>query len=114
MFWDNYKIQLWAPDGKYRRDQLFALELQYLGSVDREMIAETSVKEIQQQASVHSNVLADWHMPLVQLFPDVTTGDELIGLYDPQMPSQFFLNGTLIGAIDDAWLSNYFFEIWLS
>jgi hypothetical protein len=30
LFWDIYNIQLWAPDGQYRPDQPFALELRYL------------------------------------------------------------------------------------
>jgi hypothetical protein len=53
-------------------------------------------------------------MQLIQVFPDIQKGDRLIGLYDPQMPSQFFLNGKLIGVIDDAVLSRHFFDIWLS
>ena len=113
-FWDIYNIQLWAPDGRYRPDQPFALELQYLRSVDRETIAETSVEEIQQQANFEPQVLADWQMQLIQIFPDIQKGDQLIGLYDPRMPSQFFLNGKLIGVIDDADLSRHFFDIWLS
>ena len=114
LFWDIYNIQLGAPDGKYRTYQPFALEFQYLRSVDRETIVKVSVEEIQQQSNFHSHVLADWQMQLVQIFPDIKKGDELIGLYDPQMPSQFFLNGTSIGEIDDADLSRHFFDIWLS
>ncbi|MDG1156469.1 MAG: chalcone isomerase family protein [Litorivicinaceae bacterium] len=114
LFWDIYNIQLWAPDGQYRPDQPFALELQYLRSVDRETIAETSVEEIQQQANLELDVLADWQIQLIQIFPDIQKGDRLIGLYAPQMPSQFFLNGTSIGVIDDANLSRHFFDIWLS
>ena len=113
-FWDIYNIQLWAPDGQYRPDKPFALELQYLRSVDRKTIAETSVEEIQQQANLELDVLADWQMQLIQVFPDIQRGDRLIGLYHPQMPSQFFLNGKLIGEIDDADLSRHFFDIWLS
>ena len=113
-FWDIYNIQLWAPDGQYRPDKPFALELQYLRSVDRKTIAETSVEEIQQQANLELDLLADWQMQLIQVFPDIQRGDRLIGLYHPQMPSQFFLNGKLIGEIDDADLSRHFFDIWLS
>ena len=113
-FWDIYNIQLWAPDGQYRPDKPFALELQYLRSVDRKTIAETSLEEIQQQLNLELDVLADWQMQLIQVFPDIQKGDRLIGLYDPQMPSQFFLNGKLIGVIDDAVLSRHFFDIWLS
>ena len=114
LFWDIYDIQLWSPDGQYRLDQPFALELQYLRSVDRQAIAETSVEEIQKQANLELEVLADWQMQLFQIFPDIQKGDRLIGLYDPQMPSQFFLNGASIGVIDDANLSRHFFDIWLS
>ncbi len=113
-FWDIYNIQLWAPEGQYRPDKPFALELQYLRSVDRKTIAETSLEEIQQQVNLELDVLADWQMQLIQVFPDIQKGDRLIGLYDPQMPSQFFLNGKLIGVIDDAVLSRHFFDIWLS
>jgi hypothetical protein len=82
--------------------------------VDRETIAETSVEEIQQQANLELEVLADWQMQLIQIFPDIQKGDWLIGLYAPQMPSQFFLNGVSIGVIDDLNLSRHFFDIWLS
>jgi len=82
--------------------------------VDRKTIAETSLEEIQQQVNLELDVLADWQMQLIQVFPDIQKGDRLIGLYDPQMPSQFFLNGKLIGVIDDADLSRHFFDIWLS
>ena len=114
LFWDIYNIQLWAPDGHYRPDKPFALELQYQRSVDRKTIAKTSVEEIQQQANLERDLLADWQMQLIQVFPDIQKGDRLIGLYHPQMPSQFFLNGKLIGEIDDADLSRHFFDIWLS
>ena len=114
LFWDIYNIQLWAPEGEYRPDRPFALELQYLRSVDRELIAETSVKEIQKQANLQPQVLADWQMQLIQIFPDIQKGDQLIGVYNPEIPSQFFLNGTSIGVIYDADLSRHFFDIWLS
>ena len=82
--------------------------------MDRKTIAKTSVEEIQQQANLERDLLADWQMQLIQVFPDIQKGDRLIGLYHPQMPSQFFLNGKLIGEIDDADLSRHFFDIWLS
>lgn len=114
LFWDIYEIQLFSSDGRYDPQQPVALVLNYLRSVSGRDIAEASIDEIRKQGVFDTGTIADWHAQLTQLFPDIAKGDQLVGSFDPNTGSQFHLNGTLIGVIDDPELSRRFFDIWLS
>ena len=51
---------------------------------------------------------------MTDIFPDVSEGDVITGIATKENKSLFYLNGTLIGTVDDKAFTNQFFAIWLS
>ena len=56
----------------------------------------------------------EWQQQLLEIWPSVKPGDELMLLVNSPGNSQFFLNGELIGEINDADFAPAFLAIWLS
>jgi len=114
LFWDIYDARLYVQGKTYDPDKPFALSLTYLRDFSGSDIAERSIEEIRQQGFGDESVLASWQVQLEMIFPDLVEGDEIMGISNPSEGAQFFLNGSLIGAITDQNLSGRFFDIWLS
>jgi len=113
MLWDVYDITLYAPNGKFDETKPFALELSYLMSLKGKKIADRSIEEIRAQR-IHDEVtLATWHTQLRQIFPDVSNGTNLVGVYVPDGYSVFYEGDKEIGRIDGADFGKAFFDIWL-
>ena len=113
LFWDVYDATLFAPEGKWQANSPYALSLTYLRDFDGEDIASRSVKEMRRQSGVSRADLDRW-LPLMRdLFPDVTSGDTLTGVYLDNGSARFYLNGSLLGDIEAPGFASRFFAIWL-
>jgi hypothetical protein len=95
-------------------NQPFALRLKYQRDLTGKRISQSSSDEIQRLklASTLGQFEA-WDKAMKQIFVDVTTGDEIIGVYRPQSPTVFYKNKQLLGTVDDAQFGVAFFNIWL-
>lgn len=113
LFWDVYDVQLFTKTGRYDPDQPFLLSIRYLREVTGEDIAERSIAEMKAHDAIEASSLAQWTAQLQGLFPDVSKGDQIQGVYDPLEGATFFHNGTHLGVISDRQLSRRFFDIWL-
>jgi hypothetical protein len=113
LFWDVYDARLLAPRGNYREDQPFALSLTYLRALDGEQIAARSIEEMRKQGLEDESRLQSWYADLVQIIPDVDASDEIVGLAAVDGSTRFYLDGELIGRVDDAAFTRAFFSIWL-
>ena len=105
-----YQACLWASDDPLRPP--LALQLTYQHNIAGAAIAEASVKEIRQLGLADEATLARWGGLLAGLFPDVRTGDAIIGEYRAGSAS-FHFNGRLLGRIEEAAFARAFFAIWL-
>jgi hypothetical protein len=114
LFWDVYDATLYAPQGQWRSDMPFALQLSYLRKLHGEAIAERSIDEIRKQGFEDDTKLSQWYQSMRELFPDVTKGQSLTGIADQSRKTHFYLDDQLIGSIDDPLFTQYFFDIWLS
>ena len=107
-----YDATLYAPGGEYRPDQAFALRISYRLGFRSEDLARRSLEEIErihgQQPDPDSLV-----QRLARVFPDVDSGDDIVGLHLPGKGAEFYHNGSLYGRIDDVALAQAFFSIWL-
>ena len=113
LFWDVYDVQLFTNTGRYDPDQPFLLSIRYLREVTGEDIAERSIAEMKANDAIEATSLAQWTEQLQGLFPDVSKGDQIQGVYDPLEGATFFHNETHLGVISDLQLSRRFFDIWL-
>lgn len=114
LFWDVYEASLLAPDGKYDASKPFALILDYQRDLDGKKIAERSITEMEKQGVNDKSKLEEWLSIMSGIFPDVSEGDVITGIATKEKKSLFYLNGTLIGTVDDTAFTDQFFAIWLS
>lgn len=112
-----YDAKLWVPGGfkasAYAQSP-FALELIYLRSLDGKAIAERSLKEMQRQGVIGSELEKSWLVAMLQAFPDVKTDDRIVGAHTPGVGARFWHNGQPRPGVRDAEFSRMFFGIWLS
>lgn len=108
-----YDAALWAPEGRWRADAAYALDIVYAREITGVQLAETSVTEIRRMGVRDEPLLLRWEALLRDVFPDVRSGSRLTGLYRPGRGLQFFADGRPLGVINDHALAQRFFGIWL-
>jgi hypothetical protein len=113
MLWKVYDIALFDEDGQFDHIPPYALRLTYLRELSGTSIADRSSKLIRSQGVEDEIQIAGWHSQMDEIFPDVSAGDTLSGLYNENKETVFFYNGEAIGRIQDPLFGQYFFGIWL-
>lgn len=114
---DVYDASLWAQPGFDARQferQRFGLELAYLRDFKGADIAERSIDEMKDLATIEPAQATRWTQAMSSLFPDVKRGDRITGVHVPGSGARFYLNGKLLGEVADDAFSRLFFGIWLS
>ena len=107
-----YRIALHAI-GAYGDGATFALDLNYLRNVSAQQITEASVQEMQRICGIEAGVLQVWATELLEILPDVTLGDRLIGVFVPTQGVWFFDAEHSLGSIEDPLFCEAFSAIWL-
>lgn len=113
LLWDIYNATLYAPEGKWKRNKPFALSLSYLRSVTGNDIADRTVQEIRRLGFTNEVKLAAWHRQMKRIFPNVTKGSLLTGIFIPNAPTRFYKGTREIGSIKDPEFGYWFFNIWV-
>lgn len=112
-----YDASLWAPPGfsasRYAQSP-FALQLNYLRSLEGQAIAERSLVEMRRGASLTAAQEQRWLTAMQETFPNVKAGDRITGLHQPGVGSRFWFNGAPRGVVADAEFSRLLFGIWLA
>ncbi|MDZ4101046.1 MAG: chalcone isomerase family protein [Hydrogenophaga sp.] len=114
---DVYDASLWALPGfdvTRFENQRFGLELAYLRDFKGADIAERSIDEMKDLATIEPAQATRWTQAMSSLFPDVKRGDRITGVHVPGSGARFYLNGKLLGEVADDAFSRLFFGIWLS
>ena len=57
--------------------------------------------------------LGKWKVALERVFPNVKTGDVIVGVLKPNQGAEFYHQSRLSGRIDDIDFARTFFAIWL-
>ena len=112
-----YDAKLWALPGFKTEGmpaQPFALELAYLRDFTGKETAERSIKEMRRSASINEEQAKTWMAAMQRVIPDIQKGDRIMGINQPGIGAQFFVNGKASGDIRDAEFARLFFGIWLS
>ncbi len=112
-----YDARLYVPergiDVTDLGSQRFALALTYARPVDGKAIAERSRDEIVKLGLGSQEQRITWLREMAAIFPDVDAGQTLSGLHLADGTTRFYLDGRLIGRIDDRAFGSAFFAIWL-
>ena len=114
LFWDVYDIALYAPNGTYKNDAPFALEITYLLDLEGKDIAKVAKKEMKKLGQKNKDILEKWHNQMAEIFPNVEKGERLVGIKGADGYAYFYNDGTFIGSVQDPEFTQYFFDIWLS
>ncbi len=112
-----YAAKLWVDGAGFNTDvptsRKFILDLNYARDLHGERIAESSIDEIRKLGLGSHAQRVIWLNKLKSLFPDVHKGTRISGVYLPGQGARFYLDGTLLGEIDDPEFARAFFAIWL-
>ena len=111
-FWgfDVYDARYYVADPKGQNG--FALEIQYIRSFKGNELAKRTIYEMSRQG-VSEKQRALWLQSLEKIFPDIASGDTLIGLHLPDKGTMFLHNGKVIGDVPGDAFAKAFFGIWL-
>ena len=113
-FIDIYDIKLFSKIKSYSKDEPFAIEINYLKDVKSTQIVDSSINEIKRISKPSRDELENYRSILASLFPNIYSGDQLIGIKTANNDGVFFYNKKRIGKINDEKLVDSFFDIWLS
>jgi len=111
-----YDAQLFVPAGFSAESKFegpFALELAYARNFTGQSIAERSLEEIKKLGVGNPAQHTRWLSQMEAVFPNVSAGDRLRGVHQPNQGVSFYKNGQLVGTIQDPEFSRAFFSIWL-
>jgi Chalcone isomerase-like len=111
-----YDAKLWVQRGfkaEGFEQERFGLELRYLRSLKRADIAQRSIAEMRRFAPIGQAKADLWLARMLESFPDVQDGDTLVGVNKPGVGASFYMNGKLLGEVNDPEFARLFFSIWL-
>lgn len=115
---DVYVASLWATEPALNAEQWqtqrIALELNYLRDFKGADIAKRSIDEIQAQNPLTKSKASTWLKVLEDIFPNVSKGQTLTGIYIPNTGIEFLYDNTVQGEVKDLELAKRFIDIWLS
>jgi len=95
-------------------DRPLALELTYRTGLQGGTITSTSRDEIERLGlATKPGQIESWESQMRTIFPNVVSGDRILGVHLPNRGALFFLNDQPIGQVNDAQFSEAFFNIWL-
>ncbi len=111
-FWgfDVYDARYYVADPKGQNG--FALEIHYIRSFKGADLAKRTIDEMM-RLGVPEKQRMVWLQSLEKLFPDIASGDTLVGIHLPDRGTLFLHNGKPIGDIPGDAFAKAFFGIWL-
>lgn len=113
--WSVFRVYRMAMHvmGGYDPGKLFALDLNYLRKVTAIQIADASVQEMRRLCETEEADLTRWGDRLRQILPDVSLGDRLIGIFEPDKGVWFYNAHALLGCVEEPAFGPAFAAIWL-
>jgi hypothetical protein len=112
LIWEVYDSALFTPSGRWQGGAPYQLSLHYLRDIPAAKLVEQTEKAWQEQGRNHPR-LSEWLALLVEIWPDITEGDNLVFGLTASGESAFWFNGSLLGSIDDRDFGALFGGIWL-
>lgn len=109
-----YDGSVWIPGEAYSAAGLFALELRYSISVKGAELAAQSVKEWKKQGMNDESRFNRWEAEMTRVFPDIKSGDRLVGVNVPGKGAAFYSADKSLGLVADPEFAQAFFGIWLA
>ena len=112
LFWEVYDSALFTPSGRWQGGAPYQLSLHYLRDIPAAKLVEQTEKAWQEQSRSHPQQ-SEWLALLVELWPDISEGDNLVFGLTASGESAFWFNGSLIGCGEERDFGALFGGIWL-
>ena len=106
-----YDATLYVAGDEVER-ALLALQLRYRRDIARARLVQASIAEMRRLGAGPAQ-LQRWEGELARVFPDVASGDSIIGIRLPGQGVRFFHQDSMRGEIADPDFGRWFFAIWL-
>ena len=108
-----YQASLWSATARFDGSAPFALVLRYSRDIPGSRLVSTSIDELKRLGTRDDATLKRWEALLAGVFPDVKSGDSIVGVSLPSRGALFYHQGRLTGEIIDQEFAQAFFAIWL-
>lgn len=108
-----YQASLWSAAERFDGSAPFALVLRYSRDIAGSRLVSSSIDELKRLGTRDEATLKRWEALLEGVFPDVKSGDSIIGVSLPSRGALFYHQGRLTGEIVDQAFARAFFAIWL-
>lgn len=108
-----YQASLWTGAERFDDSAPYALVLRYSRDIAGRRLVSTSIDELKRLGMRDEGKLKRWETLLAAVFPDVKSGESIIGVSLPTRGALFYHQGRLTGEIDDPEFARAFFAIWL-
>ncbi|AUN94567.1 chalcone isomerase family protein [Pseudazoarcus pumilus] len=108
-----YDASLWATDDAAPTDGAFALEIRYHRDIASTRLVDTSLDEMRRLGVAEESRIEAWRDDLEAAFPDVVSGDVIVGVREADGSAVFYHRGERTVRIEDADFADAFFAIWL-
>lgn len=108
-----YQASLWTGAARFDESVPYALVLRYSRDIAGRRLVSTSIDELKRLGMRDEGKLKHWETLLATVFPDVKSGESIIGVSLPSRGALFYHQGRLTGEIGDPEFARAFFAIWL-
>ena len=112
LLWKVYDSALYTPSGRWLGAGPYQLSLTYLRDIPVEQLIKETRKAWDEQNRVHPEQ-ENWLRALAEMWPDISTGDNLVFGVGADDQNQFWFNGRSLGGIDHPDFAAFFGGIWL-
>ena len=109
-----YDATLFAPNGQFDPDGVYALRLSYLVDASKAQIVKRSLVEMDRQTKAGEAQLKIWKVFLDASFRDLKDGESATAIHNRDGSITFYLNDVEGETINDADFADAFMNIWLS
>ena len=112
LLWKVYDSALYTPSGHWLGAGPYQLSLTYLRDIPVEQLIKETRTAWDEQNRVHPEQ-DNWLRALAEMWPDISTGDNLVFGVGAGDQNQFWFNGRSLGGIDHPDFAAFFGGIWL-
>ena len=115
LFWDVYLARLYTKSGTYdQQSNDTAIEFNYELDIKSAALVEETIKQWRELNLDEHPQEAEWANALLEIWPDISEGDQLLFHIDENGHAQFYYNNQFRGEIASPEFSTRFKSIWLS
>lgn len=108
-----YDSSLWVPGDAWSFDRVFALDIRYAMNIRGRDLTKRSLEEMRRLGFSDPAKLRRWEEAMERVFPDIRSGDRLVGVNIPGREARFYSQDRLLGTVPDPEFARAFFAIWL-